>query len=623
MKTKSSLLFLSWTLDLGAGVVEKNKVRFKVWAPRCSAVDVKIFGNGNPRVCPLAPAADHYFSAVVDNVRPGTRYVYVLDGTKERPDPVSRFQPEGVHGPSEIVDPDDFSWQDRRWQGRGLAEMVFYEIHTGTFTPEGTFRAAVAKIPHLKKLGITCLEIMPVGQFPGRRNWGYDGTGLYAVQHSYGGPRGLKELVNACHRHGLAVCLDVVYNHWGPEGNYLHDYGPYFTQKYHTPWGDAVNYDGAESDAVRHFIISNALYWISEYHIDALRLDAIHSIYDFSAKHILQELKEKTDAAAQRLGRKILLIAESDLNDSRIVRPVRQGGYALDGQWSDDFHHSLHALLTKEKHGYYQDFGRAEDLAGALRNNFVYDGKYSAFRKRRHGNRAADLAPDRFVICTQNHDQTGNRALGERLGTLISFEAQKAAAVLLLAAPQIPLLFMGQEYGAKSPFQYFVDHGDPGLLRAVREGRKKEFASSGRQEIPDPGAEKTFLDSRLDWSQADLTEGKILLRLYRDLLALRRKLLPAGRRLKAGVRTRVWFDEEKKWLAASFRPRQIRPYGIVLSLAQTPQKIRLPREFRNARCLLHTSAKCYGGTGAGVKKPGTPELTIEPISASILNLSSR
>ena len=419
-----------------------------------------------------------YFTACLDSLKAGTRYFYLLNGKQRRPDPVSRSQPEGVHGPSEVINPGEFQWKDGAWPGIPLGEMIIYEIHTGTFTTEGTFRAIIPYLDYLKdELGVNCIELMPIAQFPGARNWGYDGTYPYAPQNSYGGSDGLKSLINACHLKGLAVILDVVYNHLGPEGNYLGDFGNYFTDRYKTPWGPAFNFDGRESDEVRKYIIDNSLYWVTENHFDGLRIDAVHGIFDFSPRHILHDLQEAVHRQARILGRSIVVIAESSRNDVRVIEPPAKAGYGLDAQWNDDFHHSLHALLTKERNGYYQDFGDLNQLAKALREGFVYSGQYSSFWKRRQGSSSEHLSPEKFVIFSQNHDQVGNRIKGERLTSLVSFEALKLVAGVVLLAPNIPLLFMGEEYGEDAPFLYFINHSDPSLIEAVRKGRREEWAA--------------------------------------------------------------------------------------------------------------------------------------------------
>jgi maltooligosyltrehalose trehalohydrolase len=465
-----------------------------------------------------------YFFLVQRDLPPGTLYKYRLNDREEWPDPASKSQPQGVHGPSEVVDT-SFPWTDQNWRGIPLPKQVFYELHIGTFTPEGTFDAALRHLEELRDLGITTIELMPLAQFPGGRNWGYDGVYLFAVQHSYGGVAGLQRFVDACHRLGLAVFLDVVYNHLGPEGNYLNQFGYYFTDTYKTPWGWAVNFDGAYSDQVRHYFCNNALYWQTELHLDGLRLDAIHAIRDFAATPFLQELKSRTEQQTQRTGRPFPLIAESNLNDARVIRPVEQGGMALDGQWLDDFHHCLHTLLTGELDGYYQDFGTIEHLKKAFRHGFVYEGEYSPFRQRRHGNSAEDRPASQFVVCLQNHDQVGNRMRGDRLSTLIPFEAQKLGTAVMLLSPYIPLLFMGEEYGETAPFLYFVSHGDPALVEAVQRGRREEFLEfAWLGEAPDPQAEETFLWSKLRHERKQTEPHSTSWELHRELLRLRREV---------------------------------------------------------------------------------------------------
>jgi maltooligosyltrehalose trehalohydrolase len=513
-----------WSLDLGATPLACGGTQFRVWAPSAKTVAVRLFtenGGGDTRSFPLQAGDLGYFEGVVGGVGQGARYAYLLDGEKVRPDPASRFQPDGVHGPSMVIDPTDFRWTDQAWRGLPLEQFIIYELHTGTFSQAGTFEGIIPQLDYLRReVGITAIELMPVAQFPGSRNWGYDGVDLFAPQASYGGPRGLKALVDACHRKGLAVILDVVYNHFGPEGNYLGEFGPYFTDQYRTPWGSAVNYDGPDSDEVRHFIVSNALYWIHEYHIDALRLDAIHGIYDFSATHLLGDLASAVHGEGRRLGRSVAVIAESDLNDARIISPRERGGLGLDAQWNDDFHHALHTLLTGEQRGYYADFGRLEQLATALQEGFIFSGQRSVHRRRRHGGLSRHRPASQFVVFSQNHDQIGNRACGDRLTTLVPADALKLAAAAVLLAPNIPLLFMGEEYGESAPFQYFTDHGDQNLVEAVRRGRRAEFAAFGWEgEVPDPQDPATFERSRV--SPASSKKAAPLLRWYRRLIALR------------------------------------------------------------------------------------------------------
>ena len=509
---------------LGANRLTDGRWEFLLWAPNARSVSLHLLHSGE--LLTMAPLSRGYFRRTVENLEPGTRYFFQLDGARELPDPASRFQPEGVHGPSEVVDLNQFHWTDQNWQGRTLERSIFYEIHVGTYTAQGTFDALIPHIPELVELGITTVELMPVAQFPGSRNWGYDGVYPFAPQNSYGGPEPLQRFVNAAHEQGLSVALDVVYNHLGPEGNYLNAYGPYFTDRYRTPWGQALNFDGAASDEVRRFFIENALYWLENYHFDALRLDAVHGIFDFSARHFLTEIKSAVGALSKRLGRMIHCIAESDLNDSRLLLNHEQGGYDLDAQWSDDFHHSVHRLLTGEDRGYYADFGGIGPLAATLRDGWYYKGQYSHYRQRRHGNSPRGIAASQVVVCNQNHDQVGNRAAGERLSSLVNFEALKLAAGITLLSPFVPLLFMGEEYGETAPFQYFTSHGDPELVEAVRRGRREEFAAFGweaEKAVPDPQDESTFLRSKPDHSRKSEEPHRTLLRLYQNLIRTRRE----------------------------------------------------------------------------------------------------
>jgi maltooligosyltrehalose trehalohydrolase len=472
-------------------------------------------------VIPLQQDESGYWQETV-NADPGTLYVYQLDGSLERPDPASHYQPEGVHGSSQVVD-HHFDWTDESWQGIPLKDLIIYELHVGTFTPEGTFESIIPRLSYLQDLGITAIEIMPVAQFPGSRNWGYDGVYVYGVQESYGGPAGLKKLVDACHQAGIAVILDVVYNHLGPEGNYLWAYGPYFTDQYRTPWGNAVNFDGAYSNDVRNFFIQNALYWLDKYHIDALRVDAVHAIYDMSAQPFLQELGDAVANFNRTTPVQRYVIAESDLNDVRVIKPREDGGFGHDAQWCDDFHHILHTLLTGELSGYYEDFGKIEQLAVALREGYIYSGQYSSFRKRNHGNSAADRPAEQFVVCIQNHDQIGNRLIGDRLSTLVDFPGLKVAAAAVLLSPYIPMLFMGEEYGEEAPFQYFVSHSDPDLIEGVRTGRAEEFKAFGWDNAPDPQGTKVFEQSKLQWEKIDQDKYAVLRRWYKRLIQLRKE----------------------------------------------------------------------------------------------------
>ncbi len=530
---------------IGAVYYPPGKCQFRVWAPFREKVSLRFVGE--EKIVPMQRQDNGYWIGEVEvsNTKHPLRYFYYLDETVERPDPASAYQPEGVHGPSELVDHASFMWEDRGWQPPSLAEMVIYEIHIGTFTHQGTFNAAIERLDDLKEMGINAVEVMPVAQFPGERNWGYDGVYPFSVQASYGGPEGFKKFINAAHLRGIAVILDVVYNHLGPEGNYLRDFGPYFTDRYKTPWGEAINFDGPYSDHVRAFFIANALYWFSNYHIDALRLDAIHGIFDMSAKHILAELSEKVNEFSRTTGKRVYLIAESDLNDARLIRKDKKCGYSIDAQWCDDFHHSLHTLLTGEEHGYYQDFGKVVHLAKSYREGFVYTWDYSSYRRRYFGSSSLDVPAERFVVFSQNHDQVGNRPRGERLSHLVSFSALKLAAGAVLLSPYIPLLFMGEEYAEEAPFFYFVSHNDPRLIEAVREGRQKEAEEFFRtREIVDPQCEDTFLRCKLNWEKRKRARGRVLCDFYKELIRLRRTVPALGVHDKDSIE--VICDEEKK-----------------------------------------------------------------------------
>lgn len=517
-------------MRIGAQLIGDIACRFIVWAPLKDKIELKII-SPSERIIPMKKIEHGYWIAEVDGVKQGNHYVYCLNDEIERPDPASFAQPDGVHQASMVIDHRDFPWTDVLWKNVPLEMMIIYELHIGTFTRNGTFESVIPRLNQLKELGINAIELMPVAQFQGERNWGYDGVYPFAVHQSYGGHVGLKKLVNACHQNGIAVILDVVYNHLGPEGNYLRDFAPYFTGKYETPWGDAVNFDGPHSDGVRNFFIRNALHWFEHYHMDALRLDAIHGIFDFSAAHFLKELADNVSEFSNEQARKVFLIAESDLNDSRVISPVTSGGYAIDAQWNDDFHHCVHTLLTGEKDGYYADFGDIEHLKKALLEGFVYSGQHSEFRHRRHGNSSVDIPAHQFVVCVQNHDQIGNRMLGERLSSLVEFNALKLAAGILLLSPYIPLIFMGEEYGETSPFLYFVSHEDEELIRSVREGRKAEFQSFDWQgSPPDPQSEAVFRRSKIKWEKRSTDKHGSILHFYKELIHVR-KTIPALKNL--------------------------------------------------------------------------------------------
>lgn len=500
--------------------IEPTGAAFRVWAPFTDQVHVVFTKDGSRAALTKEDRGYHSLHGL--DVAPGCRYMYSLDNGPPRPDPASRFQPEGVHGSSALVDP-HFHWTDVSWTPPELKDSVIYELHTGTFTAEGTFEAILHHLDYLQDLGITTIQLMPVAQFPGARNWGYDGVQLFAPHSSYGGPTGLKKLINACHSRGIAVFLDVVYNHLGPEGNYLGEFGPYFTSRYESPWGSSINLDGPYSDEVRHFLIQNAIYWLDTYHFDGLRLDATHALFDFSARPFLAELSTAIDHWARDNNRKVTLIAENDQSDRRLTLSTDEQGFGMDGQWLDDLHHTLHVALTQENEGYYIDYQSPELLTKVLSDGFAYTGEYSPARKRTHGTPVADLSTDRFVVSTQTHDQVGNRLMGDRLSQLTNLDGLKLAACLLACSPYTPMLFMGEEYGETAPFMYFISHSDPQLIEAVRQGRAKEFADFGwPEDPPDPQSESTFLSCKLDHSLRGTGDHLLLFSFYKTLLALRR-----------------------------------------------------------------------------------------------------
>lgn len=558
--------------SLGARLQGDGRCRFRVWAPKVQQIELHLPGR-EPPFLPMEPRERGYYELVVDGVRPGTRYAYRLDGTDLRPDPASHFQPEGVHKPSCVVDP-RFAWTDQDWPGLPFSDYIIYELHVGTFTAEGTFDAVIPHLDELKDLGITAVEIMPVAQFPGDRNWGYDGACHFAVQNSYGGPDGLRRLVDACHTRGMAVILDVVYNHFGPEGNYTAQFGRYFNSRHRTPWGDSINFEGQGSDEVRRFFIENALYWITEHHIDALRLDAVHAIIDQSARPFLRELSSAIRLQGELVNRRVYSIAESNTNDPRLTLPAEAGGLGMDAQWSDDFHHCLHVQLTGETDGYYADFARFEQFAKAWREGFVFSGDYSAYRGRRHGADSRSLAPPRHVVCAQNHDQTGNRMLGERLSQIIGFEKLKLAAGLVLLSPYTPMLFMGEEYGETAPFLYFVSHGDPDLVQAVRRGRRDEFVSfDWKEEPPDPQSVESFRRSRLNHALRLEGSHRLLWEFHQALIRMRRTLPPLAVLSRDHISI---FSESSQKLLAVRRHTTEQTAVCLFNLSDTEQTASVP-----------------------------------------------
>jgi maltooligosyltrehalose trehalohydrolase len=579
-------------LSLGATIQPDESCLFNVWAPSAAQVQLHLVSPPDELV-PMEQQECGYYTLRVPKLSAGARYFIRVNGQTDVPDPASRYQPEGVHGPSEVVG-STFPWTDAHWFGVPLRDYVIYELHVGTFSSEGTFDGVIPYLAELKALGVTAIELMPVAQFPGKRNWGYDGVGMYAVQNSYGGPQGLKRLVNAAHEIGLAVILDVVYNHLGPEGNYLGTLAPYFTGTYKTPWGLALNFDGAHSDGVRRFFIENALYWQTEFHIDALRLDAVHAIRDIGALPFLRELKQKTAARADELNRRFYLIGETDQNAPRFILPENVGGYGLDGQWADDFHHCLHVLLTGEQRGYYEDYtGGLEQFAKVWREGYAFTGEYSPYRKARHGQPTDGTSLRQFVVCAQNHDQVGNRMTGDRLSSLLEFESLKLAAACVLLSPFTPLIFMGEEYGEPAPFQYMVDHTDKELLQAIRDGRREEFASfAWSGEVPDPASEATFVRSRLNHSLREKGNHQKLLQFYRKLLAIRKEYSCIRTAERRDIEVKV--EGECLLVHYLLQPELL----LLFSFAKEPVTSPLVDQLANWETVLDSASVEWRGSGA-------------------------
>jgi maltooligosyltrehalose trehalohydrolase len=590
-----------------------------VWAPNAKSVQIIFEGAAPVLKLEKRPdqANDGFFlaTAAPGIAGEGTRYRIALDDSAEPlPDPASRFQPEGVHGASEIVDLASYAFTDANWRGIELGDLIFYELHVGTFTPEGTLRAATSRLDELAALGVTAIELMPVAQFSGARNWGYDGVFPYAVQNSYGGPAALRDFVDAAHAKGLAVILDVVYNHLGPEGNVLGQFGPYFTDRYRTPWGPAINFDGAESLAVREFFIENALYWLRDFHLDGLRLDAVHGIFDLGATHFLAELRDRVASLEKSVSRRLHLIAESDLNDSRIVTPRANGGYEISAQWSDDFHHALHTQLTGERNGYYADFNGLHDLATVLREGWRYSGSYSPSRRRNHGNSARDISPAKLVVAIQNHDQIGNRAKGDRLAATLIFDQLKLAAATVMLSPFTPLLFMGEEYAAQNPFAYFVSHTDPALVEAVRKGRREEFASFGfhAEEVPDPQAEATFNSAMISEQQKSAPSAQIMHEFYSELIRLRKETGIAGIRPAVHASNATGATLRLDYIASKI------PVTVLLNFGANPWPIdeKLSAE---SELLLDSSTQSWREGNEGPANPtNEKETVVAPFSAVLL-----
>lgn len=563
----------------------------EIWAPNAHSLELR---SGDQSIA-MQRGERGWWQVDAPFIEHGVDYSVYVDAQGPLPDPRSPWQPQGVHGPSRWVDHSRFEWTDPRWQAPPLSSALVYELHIGTFTPLGTFDSAVEKLDYLVDLGITHIELMPVAEFPGVRGWGYDGVDLFAPHHAYGGPEGLKRLVDACHGRGLAVILDVVYNHLGPAGNYLSRFGPYFTDRYSTPWGDAVNVDGKGSDEVRRFFIDNALMWLRDYHMDGLRLDAIHAISDRSAVHFFEQMAAEVQQLQAQSGRHFVLIAESDLNDPRVIRSRDAGGYGLDAQWNDDFHHALHSTLTGEGGGYYQDFGELADIANTLKNGFAYDGCYSTYRGRVHGRPAADVSGACFVTYLQNHDQVGNRAIGDRTSHLLTVGQLKVGAALLMTSPFVPMLFQGEEWGASTPFVYFTDHQEPELAEAIKNGRRSEFAAFGwdPDQIPDPQTEQTFESSKLNWNEQREGHHRQLFQWHQSLAKLRSQLPEL--RDGAMAQVSVQFDQARQWLCLQ-RGRVV----VVCNLAEYRQMVPYSGAAHGAILLASEEESTLNGEGVAM-----------------------
>ncbi|HEX4431602.1 MAG TPA: malto-oligosyltrehalose trehalohydrolase [Frankiaceae bacterium] len=545
---------------------------FHVWAPHSRELSVVIGNEAVHLAHPMRSGPGGWWSVDVPEAGHGTDYAFVVDGGDPTPDPRSLWQPNGVNAASRVYEHDRYAWSDRHWRGVSLPGAVLYELHVGTFTPEGTFDAAIKHLDHLEALGIDAVELLPCNGYAGHHGWGYDGVDLYTVHEPYGGPDGLKRFIDACHQRGIGVVMDVVYNHLGPAGNYLARFGPYFTDTHATPWGTAVNLDDAYSDEVRRFLVDNALMWLRDFRCDGLRLDAIHELRDDRAIHILEELAVEVEALASMERRPLFLIAESDLNDPKVIRPRIAGGYGIDAQWCDDVHHALWATLSGERQGYYDDFGPLPVLAKALNQGFVHDGGWSSFRKRSHGRRPVGAKAPQFVVYLQDHDQIGNRAMGDRAAATLSDGLLCAGAALLLLSPFTPMLFMGEEWGARTPWQFFSDHAAE-LGRAVSAGRRREFADHGwsTEEIPDPQDPATFAASKLDWNELRASRGRRLLQWYQQLIALRRAE-PALTDQHLG-QARFRYDELDGWFIAWRGHPDSESIGVAVNLAERPQDV--------------------------------------------------
>jgi maltooligosyltrehalose trehalohydrolase len=599
--------------SIGLNFTSEGEAVFFLWGPLLDKVELIVNES-----FVLNPARNvyGYWGIATDRIKPGDRYSIRINDSDILPDPASLFQSEGVHGPSRAFDLNSFMWQDNEWAGIRSQDLIFYELHTGTFTSEGTFKGIESRIGYLKELGITAIEIMPVAQFPGGRNWGYDGVYPFAVQDSYGGPEALQHLVNTFHKNGIAVILDVVFNHLGPEGNYLNQFGPYFTDKYKTPWGMAINFDDAWCDGVRRFYVENMLMWFRDFHIDALRLDAVHAIKDFSTRHIIQELHETAARLEEMTGRKNLLTGENDLNDNKYIRSVKKCGYGLDMQWCDEFHHSLHALVTGEKQGYYSDFGNTWQVVKAFNSAYVYDGIYSSHRKKIFGSKTAEFPGNKFIVFIQNHDHIGNRMMGDRLSNLTGFEELKLLAGAMFVSPFVPLLFMGEEYAATNPFFYFTSHSDEKLIELVRKGRVEEFSDFIESEkVPDPDSREVFKKSILDFSISGNKE--YMLAFYKELISLK-KNHPVWKDYDRTNNSAV--EEGTRTVTFSKRSGSNHLFAV-MNFDKEPKNINIPAvDWKDTILLIDSADKKWGGPkdkdSAGFKNN---EILVYPSSIIILS----
>lgn len=607
--------------SIGLNFNENGEAEIRVWAPFAEQVAVLI--TESAAVIDMFNEGYGYWFLQTDQIKPLESYSFKIStpkGGKElmRSDPASLLQAEGPQGLSTAFDLRSFPWTDKHWHGLALKDFIIYELHTGTFTPEGDFAAIETKLDYLVKLGITAIEIMPVAQFSGGRNWGYDGVFPFAVQNTYGGPLALQQLVNTCHEKGLAVILDVVFNHVGPEGNYFADFGPYFTDKYHTPWGQAINFDDAGCDAVRDFFIENALMWFRDFHIDALRLDAVHAIKDFSPVHILAEIKSHTEKLARVTGRTYELIVELDLNDGRFIRPKKEHGYGMDAQWIDEFHHALRVCAGQEQKGYYSDFNGVDDLAKSFNGAYVYDGQYSPHRQKKFGEPIGDVPGYKFVVFSQNHDQIGNRMLGERTATLVSFEMLKVMAAAVFCSPFLPLIFMGEEWAETNPFQFFISHSDHHLVEAVRKGRKAEFSAFHEGEaVPDPQHESTFQHSKLDWQKLEVPLNLKMLSYYKTLIALRKQNEVLADLDRKNVKARAY--PEKKCLMLK-RGKGAQKIMVLFNFSDQKQNLLTGETIQDWTILLNSSSLVWNGPNEEIKRlaPGE-QITLFPESILILS----